>query len=445
MPRTTAWNVLRYGGTAPLRAVDRFAYDAGLEDRDRALVRRMVGTEVRHRGSLQAIVNHFARGKPSSDIRTHLRLGVVQLLYMDQIPPHAAVSETVRAATNGEGLSRGRYVNGVLREIQRHARHGHVGSPRQDIVGRPWFIDFPIFRDPAEHPFLWAEDALSMPSALVKRWAKRHGESRAFALAELAQDEARVGLRVASGERDAICAELLEVEIEVSLGAAENMLSGSSADIGGITASAAFQEGRITVQGDTAAAAVELLAPQAGERVLELCAAPGGKTAAIAQSGAKLLALDLNAYRLAMAPAGLARIAPDSQVMLAAMDGTQGLAEGALFDAAFVDAPCSNTGVLAQRPGARWRFGPKTLRELCELQARLLEEAAERIRPGGRLVYSTCSIEPEENGQQIKKFLAAHPEWSAGTSHERLPLPDPAQPDCPASVDGGFAALLHRS
>lgn len=445
MPRTTAWNVLRYGGTAPLRAVDRFAYEAGLEDRDRALVRRMVGTEVRHRGSLHAIVQNFARGKPSADVRTHLRLGVVQLLYLDQIPPHAAVSETVRATANGEGLPKGRYVNGVLREIQRHARHGNIGEPRQDLVGRPWFFDFPIWRDPEQHPFLWAEDALSMPGALVKRWAKRHGNGRAFALAELAQDEARVGLRVVRGEREAICAELAEIEVELCLGAAENMLSGESSDISAITSSAAFQEGRITVQGDTAAAAVELLDAKANETVLELCAAPGGKTAGLAGSGAKVLALDANPYRLAMAPAGLARLEPDARVMLAALDGTHGLAKGARFDTAFVDAPCSNTGVLAQRPGARWRFGPKVLRDLCALQARLLEEAAAHVRSGGRLVYSTCSIEPEENGQQVKRFLAAHPEWSAGTSHERLPLPDPEHPERPISVDGGFAALLHRS
>lgn len=445
MPRTTAWSVLRYGGSAPLRAVDRFAYQAGLEDRDRALVRRMVGTEIRHRGSLHAIVQRFARGKPSAEVRTHLRLGVVQLLYLDQVPPHAAVSETVRATTESEGLSKARYVNGVLREIQRHARHGNIGEPRQDLIGRPWFFDFPIWRDPEQHPYLWAEDALSMPSALVKRWAKRHGESRAFALAELGQDEARLGLRVVRGEREAICAELEEIDVELCLGAADNMLSGASSDIGAITSSAAFQEGRITVQGDTAAAAVELLDAQSGESVLELCAAPGGKTAGLAGGGAKILALDTNAYRLAMAPAGLARLEPDAEVMLAAMDATQGLAENARFDAAFVDAPCSNTGVLAQRPGARWRFGPKSLRNLCELQARLLAEAAARVRPGGRMVYSTCSIEPEENGQQITKFLATHPEWSVGSSHERLPLPDPQQPERPVSVDGGFAALLRRS
>lgn len=445
MPRLTAWNIVRFGGHAPLRAVDRFSAQAGLDDRDRALVRRMVGTELRRRATLRAIVSRYARGKPNADIQAHLRLGVVQLLMMDNVPPHAAVSETVRAAADTVGLARGRYVNGVLREIQRHAKHGQVGEARQDLVGRPWFFDQPVFRDPHEHPFLWAEDALSVPSSLVKRWAARLGQERAMELAYQAMDEAPLGLRVVRGDVEELRAELLQSEIETTLGYGPGHLHAPLAKVGEVTRSAAFAEGRITIQGDTAAAAVRLLNPQPNESIMELCAAPGGKTMGLAASGATVTSLDINAERLAKAHGSLARLAPQGRVRLAAMDGTSALAPGVMFDGAFVDAPCSNTGVLAQRPAARWRFGPSSTKELCAIQARLLAECAARVRPGGRMVYSTCSIEPEENGQQVRRFLAEHPEWSAGPAHEFLPITDSQDPERPAPIDGGFAAVLLRS
>lgn len=445
MPRLAAWNIVRYGGLAPLRAVDSFAAQAGLDDRDRALVRRIVGTEVRMRATLRAIVDRYARGKPSADVRAHLRLGVVQLLFMDNVPPHAAVSETVRAAADSVGLSRGRYVNGVLREIQRHAKHGNLGAPRQDVVGRPWFLDEAVFRDPEEHPYLWAEDALSMPASLVKRWAARYGQERAFELARQGMNEAPISVRAVGAEPESVQAEFAALGIDAVPGATPGHLRVNSSDVSGVTASEAFQQGRCTIQGDTAGAAVQLLAPASGERILDLCAAPGGKSLGIAASGANVLALDLNAQRIARARGAAERLQPAGTLQLAAMDGTTGLHPDVTFDAALLDAPCSNTGVLAQRPAARWRFGPSAIRELREIQAYLLDDCAARVRPGGRMVYSTCSLEPEENGQQVRAFLERHPDWTAGPSHEHLPLPNPEAPDRPAPVDGGFAALLQRS
>jgi len=393
MSRIGAWMVLRSGSPAPLREVDRVARERGLDPRDRGLMRHLVGCEVRRRATLRALVAHFARGKPSADMAAHLRLGLAQLFLLDQVPPHAAVSETVDAASRTLGQSKGRYVNGVLRSALRARREGHCGDPRQDIPGRPWHMAEPVFRDPVEHPLLWAEDTLSIPAALQKRWIKRHGEERARELALAALDEPRLSLRAVGIPREQLIAELVAAGLPEPMPGRHPDILLLAPDAGpALFESAAFQEGRLAPQGETALRAAELLEAQGGERILELCAAPGGKTAFLAGRGARVTALDLNPRRLARLPGGLERL--ELSASCVASDGARALAPGAAFDGVLVDVPCSNTGVLSARPGARWRFGPQSQASLKELGARLLEEASEHVRPGGRLVYSTCSIEP---------------------------------------------------
>ena len=439
MPRETAWRVLRSGSPKLLAEVDRFAREAELEPRDRALVRRIVGTEVRRRGTLRAIVRRLAKGKPKPDLIAHLHVGLVQLFFLDSVPPHAAVSETVRAASNTLGLSKGRYVNAVLRAALRARREESSGDPRRDLIGREIsFEDPPLFHDPEEHPLLWAEDALSIPANLMKRWVEHYGAERAEALARAAMDEPRLSLRAADVSRESLENELADLDVPLTRGEHPGVLIAPSGATEPLVSSAAFQEGRFTIQGETALRAAELVGAQPGERVLDLCAAPGGKTAVLAGSGAQVLALDRSGQRLARMRSGLERLRVPGRVHVVAMDGLTGLSEGTgPFDAALVDAPCSNTGVLAARPGARWRFGPAAQRELAALQSRLLDEAASRVRTGGRLVYSTCSLEPEENARQVKGFLERHSGWQLDEERESLPSASESGP-----VDGGYAARL---
>jgi 16S rRNA (cytosine967-C5)-methyltransferase len=446
MPRLTAFQVLRSGHPAPMRLVDTFSADAGLDARDRGLVRALVGTEIRRRATLRAIVNRFTKTKPSADLGTLLRLGVAQLLFLDRIPPHAALSETVIIVRDICGVAKGRVANAVLREVQRSARLETSGDARHDLVGRPWTFRPVIFRDPQEHPFLWAEDALSMPSAVIKRWAARHGQEQAFTLADLALREPLLSLRVASGERDP----LLDTFAKAGARAGDlpsNILLPASAGEA-IFTSSAFAEGRIAVQGSAAIAAGELVQAQAGERILDLCAAPGGKSLLLAGTGAHVTACDKSPRRFAGMAREIERLQPAGSVSAVASNSTQGLDPMATFDGVLVDAPCSNTGVLAARPGARWRFGPKGLRDLAALGAGLLDDAAERVRPGGRLVHSTCSLEPEENAQQVRSFLERHPGWELEAEHERLPVSGPimegADAPAPGPTDGGYAARLRR-
>lgn len=439
MARLCAWRILRSGRTAPLRRVDRFAARAGLDARDRALVRRLVGTEIRRRGTLRALVRHFADRPPNADLLMHLHLGLAQIFFLDRVPDHAAVNETSRAVHATSGPSKVRVVNAILRAALRARRPGTCGDPRRDLVGRDLHLAEPVFRDPGEHPFLWAEDALSMPAAAVKRWTRRYGSERARSLCVGALEEAPLAVRAVCCERDALRAELAAAGIDAADGAHPSALRLDSSAVAALSASEPFRAGRATVQGETALRAAELVQAVEGERVLELGAAPGGKTAVLAAAGAHVLAVDAGPGRLPRLLETVTRLGVAGRVQPLCADGAQALA-GETFDAALVDAPCTNTGVLAQRPEARWRLGPANRRSLTELQARLLAEAAERVRPGGRLVYATCSIEPEENAHLVRAFLGLHPQWTLDCEEETLPDPRGGGP-----VDGGYAARLRRA
>ena len=433
----TAWEVLRKGSAAPLREVTPAAQRAGLDPRDTALLRRLVGVEVRRRATLRAVLAHFTRGKPNPDLACFLRLGLIQLLFLDRIPDHAAVSETVDAVSRTLGLSKGQYANGVLRSALRLRQEGHVNLPRHDIVETGWRMAEPVFRDPKEHPYLWAEDALSVPAKLVKGWADRWGDEEAFRVARCFLTEPDLSLRMAAPEREAVTEELRAAGCTPKAATHERVLLCPAGEARAAIASALFTKGRVTVQGESALRAAELVGASAGERILDLCAAPGGKTAVLAETGAHVTACDVSEIRLERLRETIERLGCSDSVEVLQLDAGGPAPEGP-FDAVLVDAPCSNTGVLGARPGARWRWGPASNRSLDELQVALLEQAAPVVRPGGRLVWSTCSLEPRENEQRVAHFLEDHAEWSL----EKEVSTSPALPGEAGPVDGGYAALL---
>lgn len=434
--RLVAWQVLRSGSPTPLRLVEPFSRRAGLDARDRGLVRRLVGIEIRRRATLRAIVAKFARGKPNPDLMAHLHLGLAQLFFLDRVPDHAAINETGAAVHATSGPSKVRYVNAILRAALRARCEGPSGDPRRDLVGRDLSLAEPVFRDPAEHPFLWAEDALSLPASLAKRWTKRLGRERMEELARLALDEAPLSVRLVTGDSDGLRAELAAAGLDPRSTGHERVLLLAASDVEALAATDAFRRGAVTVQGESALRAAELVEAREGERILDLCAAPGGKTAVLAATGARVVALDRSPARLRRLGETVDRLGVRTNVSVCAADGGRALRP--TFDAVLCDAPCSNTGVLAQRPEARWRFGPAAQRDLAELQERLLDEAAELARPGGRLVWSTCTLEPEENHQRVRAFLERHPGWSLDRAIE-------SEPRAGGPVDGGFAARLVRS
>jgi 16S rRNA (cytosine967-C5)-methyltransferase len=426
---------------SPLRALEQEAERAGLDARDRALARKLVGTEIRRRGTLRAILRHLARGKLSPDLAAHLHLGLVQLVFLDRIPPHAAVQETVALVRDTVGAVKVPAANAILRAAQRLLREGHSGDPRRDVVGRGLSLAEPVFRDPRAHPLLWAEDALSMPAAITKRWTARFGPERARALAEAALEEPPLSVRATRGRGE------LRSELErLGLAAREGrhpailLLPAEQTDL--LLASAPFAGGRATVQGETALRAAEAVGAREGERVLDLCAAPGGKTAVLAASGARVVAADVSAPKLARLRATLERLGLAARVESVSNDGEA--LRGTVFDAVLVDAPCSNTGVLAARPEARWRYGPEAKRELGALQAALLRQGARHVAPRGRLVWSTCALDADENRRAVLGFLAESAEFELEAESETLPDAETRQDSGAGPVDGGYFARLVR-
>ncbi len=434
--RELAWRILLRGGNTPLREVECASAREGLDERDRAFVRRLTGTALRRRGTLEAILRAFAARRPAPEIALHVHLGLVQLLFLDRVPDHAAVSATCDAAARGTGRGGVAFVNGVLRSVIRARRAGHAGDRRRDLVDRDLHLERAVFRDPERDLAGWVEDALSVPASLFARWVKRAGRERALELARFFLHEPPLVLR-ARADRGELVAELAHDGVAAEEGRLPDSIRTPSAQAGEVLASRAFAEGRVTVQGEAAREAARLLQARQGERVLELGAAPGGKTAQLAETGARVFACDVDPERMRSLRETTRRLGVAERVSAVVCDGVRAIG-GAFFDAALVDAPCSNTGVLGARPEARWRFGPESLRSLVALQTRLLEEAASKVRPGGRLVWSTCSLEPEENGERVWDFVVRSAEWKV--EEECSFWPDAER----GPWDGGYAARLRR-
>lgn len=437
--REIAWSVLREPATILLRDVARAARENDLDPRDRALLRRLLGTEVRRRGTLRALLRRFASGRPDPDLAAHLHLGLVQVYFLDQVPDHAAVSETVSAVKRTLGPRKAGYANAVLRAALQARRPGISGDPRRDLPLRELHLSEPLFLDPGEHPLLWIEEALSIPAPLARGWVRRYGWERACELARGALVEPDLSLRAVDPPAE-VASALEALGCRPRPGGHSRILLVGSESSEIVLRSEPFARGAVTVQGETSLRAAEMLEASPADRILDACSAPGGKTAVLAESGARVLACDSDPARLARVRGTLERLRPSGRVDLALCDGALGVAAGAC-DGVLLDVPCSNTGVLSQRPEARWRYSPAARRSLGSLQERLLDQGAGCVKPGGRLVYSTCSVEPDENRRRIEAFLARQPDFALEEAWETLP--EPRGPRGP--IDGGYAARLRRA
>jgi len=392
MTRLAAYTILRSGSTTPLRDVDRMGDSLDVDARDRGLLRRIVGTEVRRRATLRAIVHAVAPALKNVELMTHLHIALAQALFLDRIPPHAVLSECSEAVRTTLGPSKVRIAREFIKSIYERIENAQSGDPRRDLVGRNLSFREPVFRDPAQHPLLWAEEALSMPAPMLKRWMARHGEPRALALARLALDEAPLSIRVVRGERADIASELVALGVMTRDGQHARVLVAPSSSAELVTSSAPFKEGRITVQGESALRAAEAMQAQAGEELLDLCAAPGGKTAVLRASGARVVACDANAMRLERVTSTLERLQLSDGVELHAT-------EFGAYDRVLVDAPCSGSGTFVRRPEVARRFTEAKLAELVGLQRAIAQRCASLVRPGGLLVVATCSLFPEEGAE----------------------------------------------
>ncbi len=457
--------------------VDSAFQKHAISGRDRRLVNGLVYGVVRWQKQLDWVLNHFINPRFQVDMRHRhiLRLGAFQLLHLDGIPAHAAIFETVQLAkralgSGGSGYKRrartGRrgfqaksgsktagFINGVLRSVQ---REGHA-------LTYP-----PLGENPVEHISL----SQSYPTWLVKQWLETRGVSWTLAFCRASNHTAPLAFRMnclltqVKELRESLKAS--GISTQVSTLAPDGLVfvnrepttfdtaERDNAPEGERTLKSVLNRDDIYVQDESAMLVAPLLAPAEMQLVVDLCAAPGGKTTHLAHlmgNSGKIIAADISEQRLARLKNNCRRIGAlnvETQV-LDATKAELGFITNA--DAVLIDAPCSGFGTLRRHPDIRWNRTAAQLSALCELQFNLLRNAAPHIKRGGVLVYSTCSVEPQENEEIIRRFLAAFPMYTVEHARPFLPhLPPSAlTPEGfvqtfphEHGVDGAFAARLRR-
>jgi len=387
-------------------------------------------------------------------LKNLLRLGLYQIFWLDRIPPHAAVHETVeQAKRSGHGHQAG-FINAVLRGYLREA----------DEI-KKILADMKI-----SQPALgW-----SHPEWLVEKWRKNFGEEKTRQLLDWNNTPPKTYARVNALKFSGTC--VSPVIFSATKPASPMQPTGETPvpllrDAGDLLARwreenveydfftrdwtgenlafelkshpplnllPSFRAGWFYLQDPSTLLAPALLGAQPGETILDLCAAPGGKTTFIAQqmhNTGKIIAQDLDQNRLKLVKENCARLGVTC--VEAVLPSTLNSQLSTNFDRILVDAPCSNTGVMRRRVDLRWRIIPEEISRLQKTQLELLRQAATKLKPGGVLVYSTCSLEPEENSELVKQFLAAQPDFKLEAERQLLPFAD--------GVDGAYVARLKHS
>jgi 16S rRNA (cytosine967-C5)-methyltransferase len=401
----------------------------GLDARDRRWVQELVWGMLRRRSMLDAVLDARVKGgtvRLDADVADLLRLGADQLLHMGSVPPYAAIAQTVELVKIRHGQGAGGLANAVLRRIDRE----------RDALG------VPVPTDPV--------DALALefghPRWLVARWVARWGADETAKLLDANNTPGPITIRPYN-----IVTEQLEATLEAAgITTTETPLArGSLALPSGVslTELGAFRQGLFFVQDAAATLVTQYASIAPGSTVADLCAAPGGKALELARTAQLVLAADRGTGRVRRLAENVRRV-DAKNVHVFAADVRDGAV--APVDAVLIDVPCTGTGTFRRHPDARWRLKISDLAVMAATQRSLARQAAMMVKPGGLLIYSTCSMEPEENDAQIESFLAEHPTWT---------LEPPPEGAVPADVldagrlrvlphrhgtDGAFAARLRR-
>lgn len=429
--RWAAFQALQRVRTGELadRAFERAA--EGLDRRARAWALELLLGTLRLQARLDHLLQQVVRPgleRLEAPVLDVLRLGAYQLLAMDSVPPYAAISQSVELVRAAGAPRAAGLVNGVLRTLSRDAARLAFPDPEADPVG---------------YLATWG----SHPRWLLERWLRRWSVEEVRTLVEVNNRRPELyvvplGLTPDEAQRR-LAAAGIEAEPSPLYPRALHVRPPTvAADVLAVVPA--------VVQDPGAALVVPYAAPPAGARVLDLCAAPGGKTLALADRGAQVVAADVAPVRVRKLRQNLDRVGGRYVVRVVVADGRWPPFPPEWADLVLLDVPCTGTGTLRRHPDARWRLQPIDLERLPRLQAALLEAAAPLVRIGGWLVYSTCSLEPEENEMQIERFLRAHPEFELDPSDDPVVRPWLDERGCLAlrpqrsGVDGAFAARLRR-
>ncbi|MBI4567836.1 MAG: methyltransferase domain-containing protein [Planctomycetes bacterium] len=422
---------------------------------DRRLFTELFFGVIRRRATLDAVFDAYStvrRARAERSLLAALRVALYQLIFLDRVPPAAAVNECVRLLARGKegrGAARARFAPGLLRAVARDIRRdvapgGGEAAPaardRLAVGDRVVAFGRPVFPDPAKDETAWLAAAWSYPAWLVARWRERMGAQAARVLLAAGNVAPPVTARVNTFRIDA---PTLKKRLEAEGAGVEPAGRPDALRVvppGDVAALRSFREGLFTVQDETPMNMVALLDVQPDDQVLDLCAAPGGKTIGIclamgAGGRGTVTALDASPGGVARVRENLARLGLD-RVETCRMDFLKASPDRR-FDRVFLDAPCTNSGVIARRADLRWRLQPGDFAASAARQRALLGRAFDCLRPGGVLVYSTCSVDREENEEVARAVLAERP--GARLIDTRLVMPQGGR------HDGGFAALFSGS
>jgi 16S rRNA (cytosine967-C5)-methyltransferase len=400
-----------------------------LDARDRRWTRELVYGMLRQRATIDAVLSERVRGglvRLDPDVIDLLRLGVYQLLSMGSVPAYAAIAQTVELAKRRHGLGASKLVNAVLRRTDREREQLTSVSPADSI------------------------DALALryshPRWLIARWIERWGEQDAERLLTLNNADAPVVIRPYGIVREQLEAMLEAAGVHV----AEAPYARDSIAISGgttFTELGAFKKGLFFVQDPAATLVTEYAAIASGATVADLCAAPGGKALELSRTAGTVIASDKSFGRLQRLLANQRRL--ESANILPFVGDTRHPAIVPV-DAVLIDVPCTGTGTFRRHPDARWRIKISDIAVMSALQKTILRAAAQVVKPNGLLIYSTCSLEPEENDAQVDSFLAENANWILDPPPEGSVAPELLDegklrvlPQRHAT-DGAFAARLRR-
>jgi len=403
---------------------------AGLDARDRRWLRELVYGTLRQRNALDAILAERVRlglGRVDDDLLDLMRLGVYQLLHMGSVPAYAAIAQTVELAKVRHGIGASKLMNAVLRRIDRESENLRVPMPADSLEA--------------------LAVKYSHPAWLIARWLSRWGEEATEVLLMKNNAEAPVVIRPYGIVREQLesMLETAGVDVEDAPLARDSILV-----TGGISLNelGAFRQGLFFVQDPGSSLVTQYAAIEPGSMVADLCAAPGGKALELTRTARAVVAIDRSVHRLERLFENRARLEANNLFICAGDARSPAVKE---MDAVLVDVPCTGTGTFRRHPDARWRLKVSDISVMAALQATIIDAAAKAVKPGGLLIYSTCSLEPEENDEQIAGFLAKNPHWSLESPPVGSVPPDTISdgylrvlPQVHGS-DGAFAARLRRS
>jgi 16S rRNA (cytosine967-C5)-methyltransferase len=401
-----------------------------LNEKDKRLVTELVYGTIQRKNTLDWILNQLVKkgvGSLELWVRQLLRLGIYQLLYLDKIPERAAIYETVQISKKRGHRGISGLVNGVLRSFLRNRRR----------------------LTPKKNPQTLAEKAVSYshPGWMIERMEQAYGEEETKAALLSNHHPPRVSVRVnrLKMDRDVFIKEWNATgngRAEASGIAPEGVaISGG----GNPAFTPWFREGYCTIQDESSMLVARVLAPAPGMKVLDVCAAPGGKTTHLAElmkNQGHIVACDVHDHKLSLIRSNASRLGIDI-ISVRQLDGRNlpGSFQPHSFDAVLLDAPCSGLGVIRRKPDLKWGKEAENIEALAQLQKELLDAAAPLLKPGGVLVYSTCTWEPRENREQVESFLKRHPDFS-GDNTWKEELPDPVKSRV-RSGDGWIQILPH--